>query len=437
MAGEIEEQSLEIKKSNEGSENKKSQKLDDATYEPHASVEETGDYRQSETIQKNFVAVMDNSTSPTTNSADRVTAGEAQPTALRQTGEQPRAEKVSSRVQAVGRMEGFSAVDAIFTGFRTIGNSGTGTERADNPGGSNTQTSGRGSDTDSSFAHAVGTPDITPDRPAGGSSYDDIVQGFYDHCKASNDNGNGPVGSDVGAWVAGQAAEYFGAMGLQGTDRLIGILQMLSKPMEDMGKTTVTRAGSDSGTNDEPGTNDDGNSDEPGTSGGSKGSSSGDNNSDSNSGTGNGGSSSGSSSGSSNSGNDEPGTDNPPGGDEPGADKSPGGDEPGAADGEDNSGHGRGVILKGGGSSGGGDEQNDSGHRAGVRGGTGSGSGSGGGDDGGDDSGHPSGKFGGGVGKILSDNQPGAVDPIGPANASDISGDKLNSGNIKNQTGKV
>jgi hypothetical protein len=36
------------------------QRLDDATYEPQAAVEQTGDYRQAESIQNNFVATEDN-----------------------------------------------------------------------------------------------------------------------------------------------------------------------------------------------------------------------------------------------------------------------------------------------------------------------------------------------------------------------------------------
>jgi hypothetical protein len=60
MADKIEVQPQEIEKTGTGSEQVELQKLDDATGEPRASVEQTGNYRQAEAIQGNFVALMGN-----------------------------------------------------------------------------------------------------------------------------------------------------------------------------------------------------------------------------------------------------------------------------------------------------------------------------------------------------------------------------------------
>ena len=49
----------EVNEAGEGAESAEVQKLDDATYEPRAYVEQAGDYKQAEAIQDNFAAVVD------------------------------------------------------------------------------------------------------------------------------------------------------------------------------------------------------------------------------------------------------------------------------------------------------------------------------------------------------------------------------------------
>ena len=65
----------------ESSEQAEAQKLDDATFEPQAYVEQTGDYRQAEAIQENFTTLMDNTVSATADTSDPAPASEAQPAA--------------------------------------------------------------------------------------------------------------------------------------------------------------------------------------------------------------------------------------------------------------------------------------------------------------------------------------------------------------------
>jgi hypothetical protein len=67
-------QPLETPKTSEGSEGAEAQKLDDATIEPRAFVEQTGDYRQAEAIQDNFTAVIENAVSEA-GRASQVAAG--------------------------------------------------------------------------------------------------------------------------------------------------------------------------------------------------------------------------------------------------------------------------------------------------------------------------------------------------------------------------
>jgi hypothetical protein len=446
MANEIEGQSLEGKKSNEGSEKKESQKLDDATFEPHASVEETGDFRQAETIQNHLVQLMDNTKPATAEQpgTHKDGAGAVQST-VRPPAEQTNSSKEGSEnkpsalrlptqainverlVQQARHAIGMGSSGALAGAGAGISNAGQGTSSAGSLAGSSGSSDSSGASTNLS-GHGYGTE---KDQSAGGESADDINQEIMDFAKEAYDKGDTPEseGKDVSGWVAGKAAEYFAGKvgGDPQADKLIELLKDLSNHGNEI-KTgpAVTRVSNGESEN-EPGSGDGGNSDEPGTSGGSKAGTSnggGDNQDDD-------------SDDDDDDDSDDDGSDAGDTGQEPG-EQDPGGDEPGAADGEDDSGHGHGIILKDGGSSGGGGEQDDSGHKIGLAGGkSGSGGSSGGGDDSGDDSGHPGGKFGGGVGKILSDNQPGAVDPIGPTNTSDIGGDKLNTGNLKNQTGKM
>jgi hypothetical protein len=51
--------SLEARESGEKPENAEPQKLDDATFEPRSLVEQTGDYRQAESIQNTLVVLVD------------------------------------------------------------------------------------------------------------------------------------------------------------------------------------------------------------------------------------------------------------------------------------------------------------------------------------------------------------------------------------------
>jgi hypothetical protein len=52
--------SLEARESGENTENPEQQRLDDATFEPRSMVEQTGDYRQAESIQNNLGALAEN-----------------------------------------------------------------------------------------------------------------------------------------------------------------------------------------------------------------------------------------------------------------------------------------------------------------------------------------------------------------------------------------
>jgi hypothetical protein len=52
--------SLEARESGENTENPEQQRLDDATFEPRSMVEQTGDYRQAESIQNNLTALVEN-----------------------------------------------------------------------------------------------------------------------------------------------------------------------------------------------------------------------------------------------------------------------------------------------------------------------------------------------------------------------------------------
>jgi hypothetical protein len=61
MADEIQAQRLEKTEPAEKLEQDATQKLDDATFEPRAYVEQTGDYKQSEAIQRDFTATVNNS----------------------------------------------------------------------------------------------------------------------------------------------------------------------------------------------------------------------------------------------------------------------------------------------------------------------------------------------------------------------------------------
>jgi hypothetical protein len=56
---EIEVRPQEISEAREGSERAEAQRLDDATFEPRAYAEQSGDYRQAEAIQSNFTAVIE------------------------------------------------------------------------------------------------------------------------------------------------------------------------------------------------------------------------------------------------------------------------------------------------------------------------------------------------------------------------------------------
>lgn len=49
----------ESRESSDKVENPRSQKLDDATFEPRSLIEQTGDYGQSEAIQNTFSGMMD------------------------------------------------------------------------------------------------------------------------------------------------------------------------------------------------------------------------------------------------------------------------------------------------------------------------------------------------------------------------------------------
>ncbi len=65
MAGELDFRSQETAGSGENPEQAAARRLDDATFEPQALVEQTGDYRQSEAIQENFSALVDNAANRT------------------------------------------------------------------------------------------------------------------------------------------------------------------------------------------------------------------------------------------------------------------------------------------------------------------------------------------------------------------------------------
>ena len=58
---EIQPEVLETDKGSKGSEGLAAQKLNDATYEPGAHVEQSGNFHQSEAIQSTFTALVDHS----------------------------------------------------------------------------------------------------------------------------------------------------------------------------------------------------------------------------------------------------------------------------------------------------------------------------------------------------------------------------------------
>jgi len=60
MSGEIESQPEEIRETGEATENTEQQSLEDATLEPQALVEQSGDFRQAEDVQQAFTSTMEN-----------------------------------------------------------------------------------------------------------------------------------------------------------------------------------------------------------------------------------------------------------------------------------------------------------------------------------------------------------------------------------------
>ncbi len=60
MSGEIESQPEEIRETSEATENTEQQSLEDATLEPQALVEQSGDFRQAEDVQQAFTGTMEN-----------------------------------------------------------------------------------------------------------------------------------------------------------------------------------------------------------------------------------------------------------------------------------------------------------------------------------------------------------------------------------------
>ncbi len=87
----IELQPVESITVNDAPEAAQTRELDDATFEPAARIEQTGDYKQSEAIQAGFTAVVDNTATAAAGREDAAPSGEAQeatPTEIRNGGEQ-------------------------------------------------------------------------------------------------------------------------------------------------------------------------------------------------------------------------------------------------------------------------------------------------------------------------------------------------------------
>ncbi len=77
MADELNVQTREASETSESSEQTAARRLDDATFEPQALVEQSGDYRQAEAIQGSFVALLDNTASEAAAASDQAPASEA------------------------------------------------------------------------------------------------------------------------------------------------------------------------------------------------------------------------------------------------------------------------------------------------------------------------------------------------------------------------
>jgi hypothetical protein len=82
MADEIEVRFRETTEESESAEQTDARRLDDATFEPQALVEQTGEYRQAEAIQDSFVALMDNAAAEATAASGAEQASEAQAPAI-------------------------------------------------------------------------------------------------------------------------------------------------------------------------------------------------------------------------------------------------------------------------------------------------------------------------------------------------------------------
>jgi hypothetical protein len=87
MADELNIPTQETAESGERGEQDASRRLDDATFEPQALIEQSGDFRQAEVIQDAFVAVMDGAAANKDAESEKAPAEDAQPPAMIDAGE--------------------------------------------------------------------------------------------------------------------------------------------------------------------------------------------------------------------------------------------------------------------------------------------------------------------------------------------------------------